>query len=62
MKLGMSLNRMAFYYSGYCLRGGDDWLPAPDAKAKGIETVDESINIFKEVYQYFLCIYWAKIM
>ncbi len=47
--LGLTKNRLSFYYSGYSLRGGDGWLSAGEAKEKSVAAVDEAIEIFKEV-------------
>ena len=54
VKLGMSLNRLSFYYSGYSLRGGDNRLDATTAKDLSMVSVDEAIQIFTEVIQSFL--------
>ena len=47
--LGLTKNRLAFYYSGYQLRGGDAWLSADEAKQKAEVAVDEAIELFKQV-------------
>ncbi len=51
--LGITKNRLSFYYSGYQLRGGDDWMSASDANQKAVESVDEAIELFKEVWTNF---------
>ena len=47
--LGLTKNRLSFYYSGYSLRGGNEWLSSGEAKEKSVTAVDEAIEIFKEV-------------
>ena len=46
------LNRLAFYYSSYSVRGGDAWLDSEAAREKGITAVEQAIVIFTEVHGY----------
>ena len=48
-KHARALNRLSFYYSGYSLRGGDEYLSAESAKTKALEVIEEAIAMFKEV-------------
>ena len=41
--------RQAYYYSGYEIRGGDDWTSAEKAKENAIAAVEEALKIFTEV-------------
>lgn len=46
---GRALNRLAFHYSGYALRGGDSWCRAADSQVKAQENIDKAIKIFEDV-------------
>ena len=48
-KLGKVYNRLSFYYSGYGLRGGDDFISATEASEKSIAVVDQALKLFEEV-------------
>ncbi|CAH1785090.1 unnamed protein product [Owenia fusiformis] len=52
-KLGLALNRLAFYYSGWSIRGGDAALNAKDAKSKAIDRVEEAIKLYTEIEDEF---------
>ena len=52
MLLGRTLNRLAFYYNGYALRGGDEWMDAATANTKAGECVDEATKTFEAVSTY----------
>ena len=43
---------MAFYYSGYAIRGGDDHISQEESQRMAIKAVDEAIEIFTEVIFY----------
>ena len=49
LRLGLCLNRLAFYYAGIQMRGGDGELSAASASQKAIESCDEAIRVFAEV-------------
>ena len=49
MKLARTLNRLSFYYSGYALRGGDDYMGAVAAKEKALTAIETAIEKLKEV-------------
>ncbi|ELU16710.1 hypothetical protein CAPTEDRAFT_199173, partial [Capitella teleta] len=52
---GRALNRLAFYYCGYHMRGGDEWCGSEESKTKSQEIIAKAIETFealdgKEVY------------
>ena len=49
MKLSRTLNRLSFYYTGYSLRGGDNYLTAAEAKEKALSSIESAIKMFEEV-------------
>lgn len=48
-KLCRCLNRVSFYYSGYALRGGDDYFSIPEASELAKTRVEEAITICKKL-------------
>ena len=52
-KLGRIKNRLAFFYNGYQLRGGDKYYSKARAHQLARQATEEAITIFKEVHVSF---------